>query len=171
LTDAAPPAPAGSAPAEPGSSQPTKRPRWLGRLRGRRWPAAPAWLDLPLRLLGFAVALGLAAYSAVLEAFLTPLYLPQVQARLPVALVVAVAGNLALVWFTVRVTGRGLAVLGPAAVWVAVMMVAASRTTEGDLVLTSNNWVGVGTMVAGSLAFAAGAYALILGRGVWRRRP
>src|SRR3712207_3412712 len=74
-------------------------------------PAAPwvppPWLDATLRGLGFAVALALAALTAVHEAFLSALYWGEV--RLPLAMLVAVAGNLGLVWFAYRVTGRRLA--------------------------------------------------------------
>jgi hypothetical protein len=82
--------------------------------------------------------------------------------RLPLALVLAVAGNAALAWFTREVTGRTLAVLAPFVVWVGLMLVAAGRTREGDLVLTGNNWVGLVTMFAGALAFAAAAYWLTI---------
>jgi hypothetical protein len=53
-------------------------------------------------------------------------------------------------------------VLLPFVAWTTPMVFAASRTREGDLVLTSNNWVGIGTMVAGALTFAASAYWLSL---------
>jgi hypothetical protein len=120
------------------------------------------------------VAVGLAAVSAVWEAFLTPLAWHWTSGghghfvRLPVALVCAVAGNAALAWFTRAVTGKLLAVLAPFAVWTALMLVAAGRTREGDLVLTSNNWVGLVTMFAGALSFAVVAYWLTI-RSV--RRP
>jgi hypothetical protein len=117
-------------------------------------------LDLGMRIAGFVVAVLLAAFSAGVEAFLAPLYWGRF--RLPVALLLAVAGNLGLVWFTVRVTGRRLAVAGPALVWTALMIMASTRTTEGDLVLTGDNWVGIGTMLAGSLTFAVAGYRLIL---------
>jgi hypothetical protein len=120
----------------------------------------PAWVDPAGRVLGFVVALLLAAISAAYEAFLTPLYWGST--RLPVSLVMAVVGNLALVYFTYVVTGRRLAAVGPAVVWVAVMVAAASRSSEGDLVLTDNNWVGIGTMLAGSVAFAVAGYRLVL---------
>ena len=32
---------------------------------------------------------------------------------------------------------------------------------EGDLVLTSNNWVGIGTMLAGSVTFGVGGFLLV----------
>jgi hypothetical protein len=121
-----------------------------------------------------AVAGVLAAVSAVWEAFLTPLawtWTSGGQAhfvRLPVALVCAVVGNAALAWFTQALTGKVLAVLAPFAVWVVLMVVAAGRTSEGDLVLTSNNWVALGTMFAGALTFAVAAYWLAV-RSV--RRP
>jgi hypothetical protein len=111
-------------------------------------------------VLGFVIALLLAAISAAYEAFLTPLYWGST--RLPVSLLAAVVGNLALVYFTFVVTGRRLATVGPAVVWVAVMVTAASRSSEGDLVLTDNNWVGIGTMLAGSVAFAVAGYRLVL---------
>jgi hypothetical protein len=120
----------------------------------------PAWLDPAARILGFVIALLLAAVSAAYEAFLTPLYWGST--RLPVSLVAAVVGNLALVYFTYVVTGRRLAAVGPALVWVAVMVTAASRSSEGDLVLTDNNWVGIGTMMAGSVAFAVAGYRLVI---------
>jgi hypothetical protein len=120
----------------------------------------PAWVDPAGRVLGFVIALLLAAISAAYEAFLTPLYWGST--RLPVSLLAAVVGNLALVYFTFVVTGRRLATVGPAVVWVAVMVTAASRSSEGDLVLTDNNWVGIGTMLAGSVAFAVAGYRLVL---------
>jgi hypothetical protein len=122
--------------------------------------SVPVWLGRTARVAGFVIALMLAAVSAAYEAFLTPLYWGTT--RLPVSLVAAVVCNLALVWFAYAVTGRRLAAVGPALVWVAVMVTAASRTAEGDLVLTDNNWVGIGTMLAGSVAFAVAGYRLML---------
>lgn len=94
-------------------------------------------------------------------------------ARLPVALVLAVVVNLALVWFAAAVTGRAVAIAPPALAWTAVMLASGSRTTEGDLLLTGNNWVGITTLIAGVLAFAAGAYRLILRQppGSWPSPP
>jgi len=122
--------------------------------------SVPRWLDLTGRILGFVIALLLAAVSAAYEAFLSPLSWGST--RLPVSLLAAVVGNIALVYFTYVVTGRRLATVGPALVWVVVMLVAASRSSEGDLVLTENNWVGIGTMLVGSIAFAVAGYRLIL---------
>jgi len=122
--------------------------------------SVPPWLDLTGRILGFVIALLLAAASAVYEVFLTPLYWGST--RLPVSLLAALVGNIALVYFTYVVTGRRLATVGPAVVWVGVMVVAASRSSECDLVLTDNNWVGIGTMLVGSVAFAVAGYRLIL---------
>jgi hypothetical protein len=131
-----------------------------------RWHP-PSWLDTAVRLLGFMIALLLAALSAAFEAFLTPLYWGST--RFPVSLVAAMVGNFALVYFTYVVTGRRLAAVGPALVWVVVLVAAASRTGEGDLVLTDSNWVGIATMLAGSIAFAVAGYRLVL-TGV-RPRP
>jgi hypothetical protein len=38
------------------------------------------------------------------------------------------------------------------------MFLAAGQTTERDLILTSNNWVGLATMFAGAMAFAIAGY-------------
>jgi hypothetical protein len=129
-----------------------------------------------LTWVGFGIAIGLAAVSSVWEAFLTPLAAHWTSGghshsvRLPLALVLAVGGNFALAWFTRTVTGRGAYILGPFLVWTALMVVAASETTEGDLVLTSNNWVGITTMFAGALAYAAAGYWLAM-RSLPRRYP
>jgi hypothetical protein len=118
-------------------------------------------LDGALRLAGLAVAVALAAVSALYEVFLSALYWHAT--RVPVSVVLAFGGNLALVWFTHRVTGRRVAVLAPALVWLALTMTATGRTTEGDLVLAGNNWISLGTLLAGSLGFAIGAYRLLIG--------
>lgn len=133
--------------------------------------APPGPLDLVLRIVGGVVVTALAAVSALYEAFLTPLYFDrgELLVRLPVALVLAVAGNAALAWSAWWVTGRLGAVLAPAAVWVGLMFAAAGRTREGDYVLTANNWVGMATLFAGSLAFAIVAYWMVL-RSLRRRR-
>jgi hypothetical protein len=125
---------------------------------------APAWLSW----VGGVIAVALAFVSAVWEAFLTPLAWQWQSGehvhyvRLPVALVCAVVGNAALAWFTREVTGKTLAVLAPFAAWTAPMLIAAGRTSEGDLILTSNNWVGLVTMFAGALSFAVAAYWLTM---------
>lgn len=116
--------------------------------------------DLALRVLGAVVAMAGALVTALIEVFLAPLRLGTV--RVPVSLVFALVGNLVLVWFTYRVTGKRAAVALPALVWIAVMVLASGRTTEGDLLLTGDNWVGPVTILFGTVAFAAGAYRLIV---------
>jgi hypothetical protein len=127
-------------------------------------PAPGGWLSV----VGTVVAVALAAVSAVWEAFLTPLAVHWTSGghahsvRVPVALAGAVAGNAALAWFTREVTGKVLSVLAPFAGWTVPMLAAASRTHEGDLVLTSGNWVGLATMFAGAMTFAITAYWLTM---------
>jgi hypothetical protein len=118
------------------------------------------WLDYAMRGAGFVVAMWLTVFTAAFEAFLTPLYWDGY--RLPVSAVAAVVVNLGLIWFTVTVTGRRMPVAAIAVVWVAVIVVASTKTGEGDLVLTDNNWVGIVTMLAGSLTFAVAGYRLVL---------
>jgi hypothetical protein len=116
--------------------------------------------DLALRVLGGVVAVAGALVTAVIEVFLAPLRVGTV--RVPISLVLAVVGNLVLVWFTYRATGKRAAVALPALVWMVVMVRAAGRTAEGDLLLTGDNWVGLVTILGGTVAFAAGAYRLIV---------
>jgi hypothetical protein len=118
--------------------------------------------DLILRLLGLLVAVVAAVASGVLEVFLVPLRIGTV--LVGVSVLLAVLGNLTLVWFTYAVTGRRWAVALPALAWFAVFLPASGQTAEGDLLLTGNNWVGITTTLAGSVAFAIGASRLILGR-------
>jgi hypothetical protein len=129
----------------------------------RDWaPESTRRNDLLLRLGGLFVAVVAAVASAVLEVFLVPLRIGTVLIGLSVVL--AVLGNLTLVWFTHVVTEWRWAVALPAVAWFAVFLPASGRTAEGDLLLTGNNWVGITTTLAGSTAFAIGASRLILGR-------
>lgn len=127
-------------------------------------PAAPApwlrWVDLGLRILGFVVAVCLTVLTAAFEVFLSSLHWNEY--RLPVSVVAAVVVNAGLIWFTVAVTGRRLPVAAIAVLWVAIMVVASSRRTEGDLLLTDTNWVGIVMMLAGSLTYAVAGYRLVL---------
>ena len=67
-------------------------------------------------------------------------------------------GNVALVWFTYRVTRHvGLALL-PGLAWFDRDGVAGTYTSEGDLIMTGNNWVGLATILLGSLAWAGAGY-------------
>lgn len=115
--------------------------------------------DLAVRIAGGLVAVAGGLVTAVVEVFLTPLRIDGV--RLPVSILLAIAGNLVLVWFTYRTTGRRGMVVLPFLVWMVVMIRASGRTAEGDLLLTGDNWVGLVTIFAGTAAFAVGGYRLI----------
>jgi hypothetical protein len=128
-------------------------------------------LDRLLRIAGGVVAVGLAASFAVYGAFLVPLYFPGSDIRMPVALVFALVGNPLLTWFAYEATGHRLAVLAPAAVWCGIWLAASGRTTEGDLLVTGDNWVGLWTLFVGPLAFALGMYLAMLSRRPAREEP
>jgi hypothetical protein len=126
------------------------------------WTRA-AWIEPAYRVAGTAVGAALAAVTAVWEVVLTPMHahLAGVSFRLPLATVLAVAGNAGLVWFTRLVTGRlGLALV-PGLAWFVVILAAATKTGEGDLLIAGDNWVGLLTILLGSLAWAVAAYAAI----------
>jgi hypothetical protein len=111
-------------------------------------------VDVALRVMAGFIAFGLGAASAIYEALLSALYWHH--DRLPLSLVIALIANPALAIFAYWGTGRLLGILAPAAPWLIVMVLAASRTTEGDLIFTNNNWVGIATLFVGSIAFALG---------------
>jgi hypothetical protein len=113
-----------------------------------------------LKIAGAVVATGLAAVLGVTEAFLSPLRIGTV--RIPLSLVLAILLNPPLAWYAVAVTGRKAAAALPALAWSAVWFIAASKTTEGDLVIASGNWVGLMTLLAGPIAFAVGIFAQVM---------
>jgi hypothetical protein len=132
----------------------------------------PPWLDaahLALRIVGGLVAVAAAAVTALAEIFFAPLRVGGV--LIGASVVFAVVANVAIVYFTVAATGARWPALVPPVVWFALMLLASGRRGEGDLLLTSNNWVGLVTIFAGSLAFAGAGYRLIQSRpvGVGRR--
>ncbi|HET6211558.1 MAG TPA: hypothetical protein VFE14_01665 [Micromonosporaceae bacterium] len=125
--------------------------------------------DIALRVVGALVGLAAGALTAVWEAFLTPLYFGTV--RLPLAPVLALGTGVALVWFTHEVTGHRLVALLPGLVWTGLMLVAAGRTTEGDIVLAGNNWVALTTVFAGVVGYVIGAYRMFNPRSVRTPQP
>jgi hypothetical protein len=116
-----------------------------------------------LRIGGTGVGALLGFVTGVWEVFTSPLYAGRVP--LPVAPVLAVAANLAVVWFTYFVTGRrGLALL-PAVPWLAVMFAGMYKTRDGDLPIPSSVWMGLITVLLGGLAWGVAGYRLFLTPG------
>jgi hypothetical protein len=113
-----------------------------------------------LQVAGVAVGLLLGFVTALWEVFASPLYAGAVP--LPVSPALAVASNLALIWFTRRVTGRsGLALL-PGVVWFGTMIVAASKTNAGSLLIPSNDYMGLAAILLGCAAWGIGGYWAVL---------
>ncbi|MEV0727554.1 hypothetical protein [Polymorphospora sp. NPDC050346] len=126
----------------------------------RKPPAYAAAVDLALRVVGGVLAVVAALLTAVLELLFATV---RVGGHLiGVSALIALVGNLALSWFAYRAVGKRWAVALPALTWFAIMVVAAGRTDEGDLLLTGDNWVGLATIVTGSMAFAIMGFRLIL---------
>ncbi|MEE6257047.1 hypothetical protein [Plantactinospora sonchi] len=116
--------------------------------------------DLALRIIGGVLAVVGAAVTAVLELILATLRVDGVLIGLSALL--AVLANVALSWFAPRAVGRRWALVLPAAVWFVLMVVAAGGTSEGDVLLAGNNWVGLAMIFAGSVAFAVMGFRLIM---------
>lgn len=118
--------------------------------------------ELLLRVVGTALALAGGAVAAALAVVLVPLRVGSfgltdgggaAAIRLPVAIGLAVAGNVALVWFARHATGLRWAPLLPGLSWFAVILTAMNTTTEGDRLLIPNDWVGTITLFAGTITF------------------
>jgi hypothetical protein len=141
---------------------------WPAAEPSRSWlnlsPQTRASLEIALTIAGLLVATLLGAALAIIEALYSPLRIGGW--RVPVSLVMALATNPLLGWFAYTTTRRRLAALLPAAAWCVVWVLAAGRTSEGDLIITEDNWVGLLTLFAGPLAFAIGIYISTL-----RSRP
>ncbi|GAA2515113.1 hypothetical protein [Pilimelia columellifera] len=124
-------------------------------------------LDSALRVVGGVVAVLLALLTGVLELVLVPLRIGGVPLGLGVVLAVVV--NYWLPRFTVVATGVRWTMALPFIAWLGLMMVAAGRRDEGDLLVVSGG-IAVLTNLAGSLAFGVAMYRAILPSST-RARP
>jgi hypothetical protein len=97
---------------------------------------------------------------AIVCAFYTPLRVGTV--LVPVSLVLVVVGLAGILRFTHWVTGRPAVSLIPGAVWLVVSLVLSARTTEGDLVLISSNWVATAYLIAGCVTIGVMGYRMIV---------
>jgi hypothetical protein len=138
MSEPAPPRTPGEAPAA-GSGQPD-----------------PLWL----RLAGLAVACVAALLLALLGAFLTPLRFGTV--LVPLSLLLVVGGLVGILWFAKIATDHVGLSLVPGIVWLLISLILSSRTTEGDLVLTQQNWVGSVYLLLGSVTIGVVAYRMIV---------
>lgn len=152
--------PAPAADGEPGAA---------ARVPWRGW-------DPAIRVAGVVVSIVAAFLSGVLEVLLSTLRAGDVVTiwrgdpigsgsgpLLGVSVLLAIAANLGIAWFAVGTTRRRWALGPPWALWTLLMLYAAGvRTHEGDYLLSGDNWVALGMILAGSLAFAIYSYRMIL---------
>jgi hypothetical protein len=129
-------------------------------------------LDALLRVAGSVVAFVGGLVGAVAALLLVPLRLDwgSGAVRVPLAIVLAVAGNALLVWFARETTRSGWAVLLPAVGWFAVMLPALGSTDAGSRLLMPNDWVGLLTLFGGTITLTIGVVvALVAHRPPARR--
>jgi hypothetical protein len=127
------------------------------------WRLSPEWekrLDVGITVAGLIVATLLAAALAIIEAMYSPLRIAGF--RVPVSLLMALVTNPLLAWFAFTTTRHRFAALLPAAAWCLVWILASGRTSDGDLIITEDNWVGLLTLLAGSITFAIGIYLSVM---------
>jgi len=130
----------------------------LGGLEPGGLEPGPRVADRFVRVAGGVVALLAGVVTAVWTLLLVPLRLEAGSwlVRLPVAVVLAVVGNVLLLWFARRATGSRWGVPLPAVGWFAVMLPALGATTEGDHLLLSNDWVAMLTLFGGTITLTIG---------------
>jgi hypothetical protein len=117
-------------------------------------------LEIALRTAGALVAVWGGALLGIYATFMTPFRIGTV--LIPVALVLAIGGNAVLIWFGFFTTRNKFLALLPGLAWAAFAFLGAGRTNEGDILLTSNNWVATTYLFAGSITIAVAAYRLIV---------
>jgi Family of unknown function (DUF6113) len=111
-----------------------------------------------LRVLAAVVLAAASVQVAVVESFLVPLHVGRWP--LPVSVLAAVVGNVALARSIVRFTGyRRLAPLPPV-LWLAVVLVLSAPRPEGDLVVPGT-LTGLAFLFGGAAAGAFGAASTI----------
>jgi hypothetical protein len=115
-------------------------------------------LDVATRVGGGVVATLLAVLFALVTALLVPLRVGPVP--VPVSFLIAVGGNVVLVWFARRATGSRIGIVVPCVAWLGTMVVLGARTTEGDLVVPGD-WRGLGVLFLGATALAVAAFLAI----------
>jgi hypothetical protein len=117
-------------------------------------------LDLALRVAGGLVAAVGGVVTGVVELLLATV---RVSGQLiGVSVLVVIGANVALSWFAHEAVGRRWAVALPALPWFGLMAVASVRTTEGDLLLAGDDWVGLAMIVAGAMTFTVMGFRQIL---------
>jgi hypothetical protein len=109
----------------------------------------------PVSWIGLLLVCAAAALAAVIEALLVPIYAGSTPAG--IAVVLALASNIALPRLAVGVFPRALAVAAPFVLWLVVVFVfGVYGRPEGDVILPGGGlqWVSYGVMLGGALAGA-----------------
>ncbi|MFC0503327.1 hypothetical protein [Micromonospora costi] len=120
----------------------------------------PRLLDVGVRVAGGLVAVVAGVVTGLLELILATV---RVAGQLiGVSVLLAIGANIVLSWFAHESVGRRWSVALPAVPWFVLMAVAAVRTSEGDLLLAGDNWVGLVMIVAGAMTFAVMGFRQIL---------
>jgi hypothetical protein len=123
--------------------------------------------DVLLRVAGGVVALAGGLVTAVLLLIMVPLRLDAGfwVIRVPVAISLAIGGNVLLLWFAREVTGSRWGVLAPAVGWFAVMLPALGPTTNGARLLMPNDWVATLSLFAGTIVLTIGTVLVLAAPG------
>ena len=148
----------------PGAAPGPGRPTGSGPEAGAWWRAA----DLAVRLAGGVVAFAGGLLVGVLVLVSVPWRLATWlgAVRLPFAVLVAVAGMLALLWFSPRATGARWTVLLPVAGWFVVAVAALGIGDPGGQLLVPDDWVAGVALFGGTVVAVVGAALALRPPGV-----
>jgi hypothetical protein len=120
---------------------------------GEPAPATTAWPNV-IDYVGVVVLCGVGFLSALFDVFLVPLYAGKV--LVPLAVVLAVVGNVLLPRLSRALVPATWAAAAPVAVWVVLAFVLGfTARPEGDVLLPGGGyvqWVGLGMVFGGVLA-------------------
>ena len=114
--------------------------------------------DNLIRLCGGVVVCAAALVVSVLEVFLVPLRLWY--SYVPVAAMLAVAGNIVFP-IAMRYATRGrLVVMLPGLIWFVIAIIGTSPTMEGDLLIPAI-WPGIAMLLAGAVTVTVVGYVVM----------
>lgn len=124
------------------------------------------WGQLAIRVAGALVAYTGGLLVGILTLVTVPWRLEAWfgQVRFPVAVVVALAGLLALLWYAPRAIGSRWGVLAPVAGWFTVTAAALTTTREGDYLLVADDWVAALALFAGTVVAIVGPVLAVASR-------
>jgi hypothetical protein len=131
--------------------------------------AGPRPLAAPLVVLGLLLYAAAGALTALVEILLVPLRMGST--LVPLAVVLAVAGNIVIPWLSSQLTSAAFGAAPPVVAWILTAFLLSTSRPEGDVLLpggSSVQWVSYGVLFGG--LFTALITMALLAASVRRER-